>query len=78
MISRPHEAAPSGLPGTNDEQAGAYNDLVRSGAIDPCLGRVMTFDEIPAAHEPMANGIDVFGNLVALIGATAPGPGRTD
>ena len=67
-----------GSHGTNDEQARAYNDLVWSGAIDPCLGRVMSFDEIPAAHETMANGVDVFGNVVALIGAAAPGAGRTD
>src|SRR5437588_342286 len=66
-----------GSHGTNDEQAGAYNDLVCSGAIDPCLGRVMSFDEIPAAHETMANGVAVFGNVVAVIVAPAPGAGRT-
>ena len=66
-----------GSHGTNDEQARAYNDLVCSGAIDPCLGRVRSFDEIPAAHETMANGVDVFGNVVALISAIAPGAERT-
>ena len=32
-----------GSHGTNDEQATAYNDLVREGAIDPCLGQVSAF-----------------------------------
>jgi crotonyl-CoA carboxylase/reductase len=67
-----------GSHGSNDDQARAYNDLVCSGAIDPCLGRVLSFDEIPAAHEAMANGVDVFGNVVALIGAPTPGTGRTE
>jgi len=67
-----------GSHGTNDEQARAYNDLVCSGAIDPCLGRVVSFEEIPAAHEAMANGMDVFGNVVALVGAATPGAGRSE
>ena len=29
---------------TNDEQAHAYNDLVRAGKIDPCMTRVLPFD----------------------------------
>ena len=33
-----------GSHGTNDEQANAYNDLVRAGVIDPCLGQVSGFD----------------------------------
>src|SRR5690606_32051893 len=32
-----------GSHGTNDAQAYAYNDLVRQGAIDPVLGRVLPF-----------------------------------
>ena len=45
-----------GSHGTNDEQATAYNDLVRAGGIDPCLGRVGAFDEIGEVHEEMAEG----------------------
>jgi crotonyl-CoA carboxylase/reductase len=64
-----------GSHGTNDEQARAYNDLVRQGKIDPCLGQLVRFEEIPEAHYQMAEGIEVFGNRVALVGAKEPGLG---
>lgn len=66
-----------GSHGTNDEQAKAYNDLVRQGKIDPCVGEVVTFENIPLAHYEMAEGIEVFGNRVALVGASAPGQGAS-
>jgi crotonyl-CoA carboxylase/reductase len=66
-----------GSHGTNDEQARAYNELVRQEAIDPCLGKLRPFSEIPAAHEAMARGEDVFGNAVCLVGAPEPGQGRS-
>lgn len=65
-----------GSHGTNDEQAYAYNDLVRAGTIDPCLGRTVPFDELPAVHAAMGRGEDVFGNVAVLVGAPAPGGGR--
>jgi crotonyl-CoA carboxylase/reductase len=65
-----------GSHGTNDEQAHAYNELVRGGHIDPCLGRTITFEDLPAAHAAMGRGQDVFGNVVALVGAPQPGNGR--
>lgn len=65
-----------GSHGTNDEQAVAYNDLIREGRIDPALGRTITFDEIGAAHAAMGNGEGVFGNVAALVGAKSPGTGR--
>ncbi|GEL17242.1 crotonyl-CoA carboxylase/reductase [Pseudonocardia asaccharolytica] len=65
-----------GSHGTNDEQARAYNDLVLAGRIDPCLGRAIRFEELPAAHAAMGRGEDVFGNIVALIGAGVLGGGR--
>lgn len=58
-----------GSHGTNDAQAAAYNDLVRDDVIDPCLGRVITFEGLPGAHAAMGRGEEVFGNVVALIGA---------
>jgi crotonyl-CoA carboxylase/reductase len=67
-----------GSHGTNDEQALAYNELVCLGKIDPCLGKVRAFTEIPSAHEAMARGEDVFGNVVCLVGAAEPGTGRSD
>lgn len=65
-----------GSHGTNDAQAVAYNDLVVAGVIDPCVGRVLPFTEIPRAHADMASGQEVFGNTVILVGAAKPGLGR--
>ncbi len=65
-----------GSHGANDEQARAYNDLVCGGAIDPCLGRVESFDEIPQVHQDMADGTHAHGNTVVLVGASQPGLGK--
>jgi crotonyl-CoA carboxylase/reductase len=65
-----------GSHGTNDEQARAYNDLVISGRIDPCLGEVVSFEEIPNAHYQMGRGENVRGNRVALVGAKSTGLGQ--
>jgi crotonyl-CoA carboxylase/reductase len=65
-----------GSHGTNDEQAAAFNALVCAGTIDPCLGKVIAFDELPQAHAAMGRGEEVFGNVVALVGADDPGMGR--
>jgi crotonyl-CoA carboxylase/reductase len=67
-----------GSHGTNDEQAYAYNELITSGAIEPGLGRVISFDDIPDAHSRMGRGVDVFGNVVALVGASDPESGRLE
>jgi crotonyl-CoA carboxylase/reductase len=65
-----------GSHGTNDEQARAYNQLVLDKKIDPCLGKLYSFDEIGQAHYDMGEGQEVFGNRVALVGATEQGLGR--
>jgi crotonyl-CoA carboxylase/reductase len=65
-----------GSHGTNDEQARAYNKLVHQQLIDPCLGRTISFTEIPEAHQAMAEGVHAFGNTVALVGAPRSGLGR--
>lgn len=65
-----------GSHGTNDEQAQAYNQLVVDGKIDPCLGEVYAFEDIGKAHYDMEQGKVVFGNRVALVGASKPGLGR--
>lgn len=62
-----------GSHGTNDDQARAYNRLLHEGAIDPCLGQVFPFEDLARAHHEMAEGIDVFGNRVVLVGATEVG-----
>jgi crotonyl-CoA carboxylase/reductase len=65
-----------GSHGTNDEQARAYNNLVCDGTIDPCRGQVISFEQIPEAHAAMGRGENVFGNVVALVGAADEDEGR--
>lgn len=62
-----------GSHGTNDEQARAYNQLVADGAIDPAMERVLGFEEIPRAHQEMAEGRQGLGNTSILVGAPEPG-----
>ncbi len=57
-----------GSHGVNDEQARAYNALLHEGSIDPCLGDVVSFDQLPQAHYDMGAGHDVYGNRVVRIG----------
>lgn len=66
-----------GSHGTNDDQAREYNRLLCEGLIDPALGETVTFDEIPRVHYEMGEGIDVFGNRAALVGASSPGLGAS-
>jgi crotonyl-CoA carboxylase/reductase len=66
-----------GSHGTNDEQAIAYNELVRAGKLDPCVGQVVGFDEIGEVHAGMAAGTLPPGNTVALVNATEPGLGAS-
>ena len=65
-----------GSHGTNDEQATAYNDLVRSGKIDPCLSKVGRFEDIPLVHQDMGEGHHLPGNMAVLVGAPQPGLGK--
>lgn len=67
-----------GSHGTNDEQARRYNKLVMDGTIDPALGDVVAFEEIPRAHAEMHRGHEVFGNRVALVGTPERGLGRSN
>ena len=66
-----------GSHGSNDEQARAFNELVLAGSIDPCLGEVVPFEQLPTAHQAMTAGQDVFGNRVVLVGAAQEGLGAT-
>jgi crotonyl-CoA carboxylase/reductase len=60
----------------NDDQARAFNDLVREGVIDPCLSRTFDFAEIPLAHQLMGENRHPEGNMAALV--SAPVTGLTD
>ncbi|MCE0763757.1 crotonyl-CoA carboxylase/reductase [Pseudonocardia kujensis] len=66
-----------GSHGTNDAQAIAYNQLVRAGRIDPCVGEVRAFDQVGAAHQDMHEGRLAHGNTVVLVGATSADEGAT-
>lgn len=54
----------------NDEDAAALNQLVTSGAVDPCLRRTFAFDEVGLAHQLMHKNQHPMGNMAILVGAT--------
>jgi crotonyl-CoA carboxylase/reductase len=60
----------------NDEQSAAFNELVTVGRVDPCLSRTFSFEDIPAAHQLMAENTHSEGNMAALV--SAPREGLTD
>ncbi len=64
-----------GSHGTNQQQAVDYNRLLADGQVDPCLGRVYSFADLGLAHQEMADGVDVLGNRVVLVGADRVGTG---
>jgi crotonyl-CoA carboxylase/reductase len=59
----------------NDQQASAFNDLVRDGAIVTTLGETFPYDEIPVVHQRMGDGRLPEGNVSCLVGAPKPGLG---
>ena len=60
----------------NDEQAAAFNDLVREGAVRTTLGHAYPYEESGLAHQLMGDGQLPEGNVSVLI--NAPAPGLTD
>jgi crotonyl-CoA carboxylase/reductase len=60
----------------NDEQAAAFNDLVRDGKVRTTLGHTYAYEESGLAHQLMGDGELPEGNVSVLI--NAPGPGLTD
>ena len=57
----------------NDEQAGAFNELVREGKIQTTLGETYPYDEIPTAHQLMGDGKLPEGNVACLVNAPRSG-----
>jgi crotonyl-CoA carboxylase/reductase len=57
----------------NTEQAAAFNDLVRDGAIRTTLGATYRYDEIPNVHQMMGDGTLPEGNVACLVNAPAAG-----
>jgi len=72
-----HQKRFQGSHGTNDDQAQAYNRLIRSGAVDPCLNEVFSFENLGKAHHEMGEGTAVFGNRAVLVGAPTTDLGRS-
>jgi crotonyl-CoA carboxylase/reductase len=57
----------------NDEQAGAFNQLVIDGKIDPCLGETYSFEDIGKCHQLMYEGNQPLGVMAALVSAKRTG-----
>jgi crotonyl-CoA carboxylase/reductase len=57
----------------NDEQAGAFNDLVRDGKVVTTLGHTYDYDEGAQAHQLMAEGRLPEGNVAVLVSAPSRG-----
>ena len=57
----------------NTEQAAAFNDLVRDGAIRTTLGATYHYEEIPNVHQMMGDGALPEGNVACLVNAPAAG-----
>jgi crotonyl-CoA carboxylase/reductase len=60
----------------NDEQAAAFNDLVREGKIQTTLGQTSPYEDTGHVHQLMADGKLPEGNVAVLV--NAPAPGLTD
>ena len=56
-----------------DVESRAFNDLIAQGRVDPCLSRTFRFDELPEAHQLMAENRHPEGNMAVLVGAPEPG-----
>jgi crotonyl-CoA carboxylase/reductase len=57
----------------NDEQAAAFNDLVRGGQIRTTLGETYPYEDAGAVHQLMGDGELPEGNVSVLINAPAAG-----
>ncbi len=57
----------------NDEQARAFNDLVREGKVGTTLGAVYRYEETGRVHQLMGEGRLPEGNVAVLVSAPRPG-----
>jgi len=57
----------------NDEQAGAFNDLVREGTIESTLGHTYSYEETGMVHQLMEEGKLPEGNVAILVSAPRTG-----
>jgi crotonyl-CoA carboxylase/reductase len=57
----------------NDEQAAAFNDLVREGKVATTLGHTYGYEESALVHQLMGDGALPEGNVAVSINAPEPG-----
>jgi crotonyl-CoA carboxylase/reductase len=57
----------------NDDQAAAFNDIVREGKIRTTLGHTYDYQEAGLAHQLMGDGTLPEGNVAVLINAPERG-----
>ncbi len=57
----------------NDVNAAGFNKLVLEGKIDPCLGKVFSFDEVGVCHQLLHENRHPDGKMAILVGAPKPG-----
>ncbi|MBK7325896.1 Crotonyl-CoA reductase [Candidatus Propionivibrio aalborgensis] len=61
----------------NTVQCNEMNQLALSGQLDPCMSRAFTYEELPVAHQLMADNKHPHGNMSVLIGAPGFGLGAS-
>lgn len=61
----------------NTVQCNEMNELALRGQLDPCMSRAFTYEELPDAHQLMADNKHPHGNMSVLIGATQFGLGAS-
>jgi crotonyl-CoA carboxylase/reductase len=65
-----------GSHAADDLDAANCNALAISKRLDPCLSRAFTWDELPQAHQLMADNQHPSGNMSVLVGSPRPGLGQ--
>lgn len=61
----------------NSVQCNEMNQLALRGQLDPCMSRAFTYEELPDAHQLMADNKHPHGNMSVLIGAPQFGLGAS-
>lgn len=57
------------------KQAAAANQLMVESRLDPCLSETFRWDQLPEAHQRMADNQHKPGNMAVLVQASTPGQG---
>jgi crotonyl-CoA carboxylase/reductase len=57
----------------NDDEARAFNDLVREGKVRTTLGHTYAYEEAGHVHQLMGDGALPEGNVAVLINSPEPG-----